>query len=189
MNGVEIQEVLDSMVILCDTREQPTKRAARRYERFGCPFRRATLSYGDYACQAKLPNGELINDDSITVNPVCVVERKSGLDELIQNFCQGRDRFKREFERAAEHGARIYLLVEGASWIKVQTGSYRSRMKPKALMASIIAYMVRYNMNLIFCDEESSGKLIKEILYRDLKERLERGDFDGNATKEGGKHE
>ena len=45
-------------------------------------------------------------------------------------------------------------------------------------MASVIAYMVRYNMNLIFCDEASSSRIIREILYRDLKERLERGDFD-----------
>ena len=34
-------------------------------------------------------------------------------------------------------------------------------------------------MNVVFCKEETSGRLIKEILYRDLKERLERGEFDG----------
>ena len=39
--------------------------------------------------------------------------------------------------------------------------------------------MIRYNMNVIFCKEETSGRLIKEILFRDLKERLERGEFDG----------
>lgn len=42
---------------------------------------------------------------------------------------------------------------------------------------SVIAFMVRYNLNIIFCKEETSGDLIKEILYRDLKERLERGEF------------
>lgn len=30
------------------------------------------------------------------------------------------------------------------------------------------------DLNIIFCKEETSGDLIKEILYRDLKERLER---------------
>ena len=39
------------------------------------------------------------------------------------------------------------------------------------------AYTVRYNMNILFCKEDTSGRLIKEILYRDLKERLERGEF------------
>ena len=50
-------------------------------------------------------------------------------------------------------------------------------MDAKAYTASVIAFMVRYNLNIIFCKEETSGDLIKEILYRDLKERLERGEF------------
>jgi hypothetical protein len=37
--------------------------------------------------------------------------------------------------------------------------------------------MIRYNANIIFCNAQDSGRLIKEILYRDLKERLERGDY------------
>ena len=167
------------MVVLHDSREQQTERAKRRYERFGCPHRRATLSYGDYCANARLPNGEWILDEAGTVKPLASVERKMNLDELCGCFCQGRDRFQREFERAAENNARIYLLVEDANWAAVQLGAYRSRMRPNALMASVIAYMVRYNMNLIFCDEASSGRLIREILYRDLKERLERCDFDG----------
>ncbi len=50
-------------------------------------------------------------------------------------------------------------------------------MNAAAFLASVMAFMIRYNMNLIFCKEETSGDLIKEILYRDLKERLERGEF------------
>ncbi|MBQ7563615.1 MAG: ERCC4 domain-containing protein [Lachnospiraceae bacterium] len=179
MHPVEIREVLDSMTILVDRREQPTLRAKKRYKRFGCPYERATLNYGDYAVNARLPNGKWIYDVSDTVRPLASVERKMNLDELAGCFCQGRERFEREFQRAADNGARIYLLVEGGSWGALQLHGYRSRMNPNAFMASVIAYMVRYNMNLIFCDEASSARLIREILYRDLKERLERGDFDG----------
>jgi hypothetical protein len=46
-------------------------------------------------------------------------------------------------------------------------------------MASITAWMARYDCKVIFCKQEISGALIKEILYRELKERLERGDYDG----------
>ena len=49
---------------------------------------------------------------------------------------------------------------------------YRSKYHPKAFMASITAYMVRYGMVPVFCKSDSSGAVIKEILYRDIKERL-----------------
>ena len=42
---------------------------------------------------------------------------------------------------------------------------------------AVTAWLVRYNANLIFCKEETSGRLIREILYRDLKERLENGEY------------
>ena len=178
MNGVEQQEVLQSIEILVDTREQPTRRAMKRYERFKCPHRRCTLSYGDYSYNATLPDGNKIYDVAETISPACVIERKMSLDELAALFCKGRDRFVKEFERARECNARIFMIVENANWENLLNGKYRTKMNAKAFVASLVTFMVRYNMNLVFCKEETSGDLIKEILYRDLKERLERGDFD-----------
>ena len=177
MNGHEQLEVLSSIEILVDTREQPTKRAMKRYERFGCPFERCTLAYGDYSYNATLPDGTKLYDTAVTVSPGCVIERKMSLDELAACFCKGRSRFTKEFERARESGARIYLIVENASWENLLNGKYRTKMDAKAFTASVIAFMVRFNLNIIFCKEETSGDLIKEILYRDLKERLERGEL------------
>ena len=82
MNGHEQLEVLRSIEILVDTREQPTKRAMKRYERFGCPHRRCTLSYGDYSYNATLPDGSSLYNTEETVSPGCVIERKMCLDEL-----------------------------------------------------------------------------------------------------------
>lgn len=178
MTVQEVQAVLNSMEILVDTREQPTDRAKKRYERFGCPYRRATLSYGDYAYNATLPDGNALYDVQATVYPACVVERKMSLDELAACFCSRRQRFTNEFERAKEMGARMYLIIENATWENLCNGKYRTKMKASAFIASVIAFVVRYNMNIFFCKEETSGDLIKEILYRDLKERLERGEFD-----------
>ena len=177
MNVHEQQEVLRSIEILVDTREQPTKRAMKRYERFGCPYCRCTLSYGDYSYNATFCRMEQSNDLAATVLPACVVERKMSLDELAACFCKGRSRFTKEFERAREQGARIYLIVENASWENLLNGKYRTKMDAKAFTASVTAFMVRFNLNIIFCKEETSGDLIKEILYRDLKERLERGEL------------
>ena len=54
---------------------------------------------------------------------------------------------------------------------------YRSKYHPNAFLASLTAWMVRYNLTPIFCKAEVSGDLIREILYRDLKERLEQGEY------------
>ena len=178
MTIFEQKEVLGSFEILVDTREQDTDRSRKRYEYFGVPYRRATLSYGDYAYNATFPDGKKLYDVSETVNPICAVERKMNLDELAGCFTRSRHRFQKEFERAMDHGCRLYLICENANWENLLNGKYRCKVNPNAFAASNIAWMVRYNMNVIFCKEETSGRLIKEILYRDFKERLERGEFD-----------
>lgn len=169
--------VLDSFEILHDSREQDTERARKRYDSFGIPHQKAVLNYGDYSYNATLPDGSKIYDTSKTISPACAVERKMNLDELASCFTRSRSRFQKEFERAQEHGSRIYLLCENSSWENLLNGRYSSRFHANAFAASITAWMVRYNANLIFCKEETSGRIIKEILYRDLKERLERGEF------------
>lgn len=178
MDIFDIKAVLESMSIICDTREQPTKRAEARYESFGVPYFRAKLDYGDYTYNAALPNGSLIFDLEKPIHPFVSIERKESLDELAQCFTHSRERFQREFERATANKAQIFLLVENASWENLLNGKYRSRFNAKAFEASVLAWSIRYGLQLIFCKEESSGILIHDILYRDLKERLERGDFD-----------
>ena len=178
MQPFEIDNLLSSMVILVDKREQPTSRAQKRYDTFGVPYKRCTLSYGDYAYNAKLPNGKWLLDDESTVKPLMALERKMNLDELASCFTHSRDRFKREFERAKENGARIFLIVENGTWENLLKGSYRSKFNKNAFLASLAAWIVRYDLQIIFCKEEISGRLIKEFLYRDLKDRAEKGQFD-----------
>ena len=60
------------------------------------------------------------------------------------------------------------MIVENANWENLLNGKYKTCMSAKAFVASVIAFMVRFNMNIVFCKEETSGDLIKEILYRDL---------------------
>lgn len=177
MEIFEQKNMLKSMEILVDTREQASKRAERRYQSFGVPYERATLAFGDYCYNAVLPGGEPLYDRSRTLTPLCVVERKMNLDELAQCLTRGRERFKREFERAQAAGARVFLVVENASWENLLNGKYRTRMAPAAFEGSLMAWIVRYNLGLIFCKEETSGRIIKGLLYRDLKERVERGDY------------
>lgn len=177
MDNFEIDEILKSFRIIVDTREQTTARASRRIRQFGCHSERATMNYGDYSANITLPTGELL-DVSKRISPACVIERKMSLDELAGCLTRDRERFRREFERAAEAGAKVFLLTEGGSWEKILHHQYRSKFNPNAFLASVTAWSVRYNIVPLFCSPEYSGKLIREILYRDMKERLAKGEFD-----------
>lgn len=170
MDGYKIDECLESMTILVDTREQPSERAQKRYNSFTRPFRRQKLNYGDYSALFVL-NGQEIQIKA-------AVERKMNLEELSSCFTHGRGRFQREMERAIADKASIYLLVEDASWERLINGKYNTRFNSKAFFASITTWTARYDLKPIFCKKEMSGKIINEILYRELKERLERGDYD-----------
>lgn len=176
MDNFKREEILQSFHIIADTREQDTPKAKERFEAFGVPVDRATLDYGDY-CGLITIDGRPIYDTSSRISASCCVERKMSLDELAMCFTRGRDRFRKEFERAADQGARIYLLVENASWESIVNHRYKSRYHSEAFKASLVAWSIRYGITPIFCKAETSGILIKEILYRDMKERLEQGGF------------
>lgn len=176
MDNFELESILETFQIIVDTREQSTPKARDRYKAFGVPVMRATLDYGDY-CGIVTVDGDTLYDTSKRITPCCVIERKMSLDELASCFTRGRDRFQREFERALSNQAKVYLLIEGGSWEAIQKHRYRSRYNPKAFQASLVAWSVRYNMTPVFCRSETSGGLIKEILYRDMKERLQVGTY------------
>lgn len=184
MNPFQISEILSSFEVIVDTREQATPKAKDRYQAIGAPIRRATLSYGDYCASISIEGVQLYPEGS-TVSAPCVIERKMNLDELAGCLGRSRDRFKREFERAKAAGAKVYLLVEDGTWEGIIMHRYRSRLSPKAFLSSLTAWAVRYDISIVFCRSATSGKLIREILYRDIKERLERGEYDGQLDKSG----
>lgn len=176
MNPPEVDAAMNTFRILVDSREHQTKQAEERYEMFGVPYSRATLSYGDYCGTVTLPDREL-HDTSGTIRAACVIERKMSLDELAGCLGRSRERFEREFQRARDENAKIYLLTENGSWEAIMNHRYKSRLSPQAFFASLTAWAVRYDMTPLFCRSGVSGKLIKEILYRDMKERLQRGEY------------
>lgn len=165
----DVQTALQNITILVDTREQDTPQARKRLEGMGLPYERQKLDFGDYSAKCTLPDGECIDFSNMFA-----IERKMNLDELCGCYCKSRDRFTREFERAKDSGAKLYLLIENATWESVYAGKYRSKMSANALTASMLAWLARYNCQLIFCKSETSGKIISDIVYREVKERLER---------------
>lgn len=168
----EIDRILDSMTVLVDTREQDTPAFRARLDGLGRPFRRCKLDYGDYSCEITKPDGTVYS----AVDKIAI-ERKMNLDELCTCFTSGRKRFEREFIRAKQDGAKIYLLIENATMDKAMDGVYRSHMKPDSLVASILAWSARYNLMTCFCQQNNTGKLISKIMRYEIKAMLERGEI------------
>lgn len=168
MDIFEIKYALEHITILVDTREQNTPKLRKRLKAMNYPNERKKLNFGDYSAKCSLSDGTEIDFS----NQICI-ERKMSLDEIASCFCTERKRFTKEFERAKQAKAKLYLLIEDASWEKAYSGVYRSKMRPTAFTASMQAWLARYNCQLIFCEPETSGKLIADILYREIKERLE----------------
>lgn len=163
MDHFNVKKALSTMTILWDTREQDTPRARKRMEQVGVPIERVALSFGDYSVKC----------DALDLRDKIAVERKMDLTELAHCYCQDRKRFVREFKRAQEAGAKIILLVENGGLDEAYSGHYRAHVHPSALTASIFAWLSRYNCQILFCNERNSGYVIHDVLYRELKERLE----------------
>lgn len=163
MDCFSVKKALSSMIVFVDTREQNTIRAKKRLSQVNAPIERVALSFGDYSAKC----------DALDLRDKVAIERKMDLTELAHCYCQDRRRFEREFERAKETGAKLYLLVENGSLDEAYSGHYRAKVHPNSLTASMLAWLARYNCQLLFCKEENSGKVIHDVLYRELKERLE----------------
>ena len=163
MDHFAVKRYLATMSVLCDTREQMTPRSSRRLKQIGVPIERVALSFGDYSARC----------DALDLRSSVAIERKMDLSELARCYCQDRKRFIREFERAKEAGAKLYLLVENGSLDEAYSGHYRAKVHPASLTASMLAWLARYDCQILFCKEENSGHVIHDVLFRELKERLE----------------
>ena len=172
MDNFEISNCIASIQILVDTREQDTERARKRYSMFPCPSSRQALDFGAYSYCVTLPDGGIV-----PMSERFAVERKMNLDELAACFTHERERFEREFQRAKDAGAQMVLIVENATFENLLNHKYRSKFNPEAFIASLVAWEFRYGFHLIMCKEETTARLIYEYCKRDLKERLENGEF------------
>ena len=138
------------------------------------------LKVGDYTICVQLPSGEQINfKDKV------VIERKQGLNELCSNLFDkaskdenGLNRFERELKRGYEQGIKIYLLVEQSDlYSKIYSSKHfrydkASKVNPSSFVAMLESLLVRYNVNLVYCDKKDSARIINDILYYEAREYL-----------------
>lgn len=161
----ELKEALSRLTVVTDTRERKCDHVLSFLDRHQIPHVSRKLDCGDYSAML----------GQYTLEYHVAVERKASLDELCGNFTAERERFEREFLRAKAAGVKMFLLIENASWTDVFSHNYASRLEPKALAASLLAWQAKYNVTLLFAQPQESGRLIYGILYYWLRETLLKG--------------
>lgn len=151
--------------LLIDSREKPKaiKSIVKYFDSIGLNHETSKLLIGDYMDWNK---------------PGIVVDRKQNIAELAKNCTQDHERFRRELERAKKVGTTLVLLVEQNryrdrdSWIRVETiedlmlwSSPHTAIVGEKIYRVLRSWMVKYPLQVQFCDKRQTGKRIVEIIY------------------------
>lgn len=135
------------LVILVDNREKSISHIEKYFQDKLINYKFVTLLSGDYSIEV---NGISLEDN-------IYIERKNSLDELCNNFCDGRKRFKREFERSQ---GIPYLMIEDATYTDIIFHNYRSQMHPKALLGSLKDFESNYHIRTSYISKKAAGNFI-----------------------------
>ena len=144
----EIEQIIDSMVYLVDTREHEGKNdhILNTFDKFGAKYMKRKLSYGDYSFLIP-KNEDLSIPRDLDFSGKIMIERKSGLSEFIGNIEKDKARLKKELALAPPNKV---LLIENASYSDVLHGNYSSNFSAKALWASIHSLWHEFNIPVFF---------------------------------------
>ncbi|ACL69110.1 ERCC4 domain-containing protein [Halothermothrix orenii] len=166
----ELKELLKSLTVIIDTREQKNQHITDYLDDKGIPYKTKKLNFGDYSFY--LPEQpELGIQRPMYFNNEIVIERKRSLNELSNNFTHDRAQFENELIRASN--SKFILLVENVKgYQNIIKHNYRTDYKPKSYIATLHAYRARYNLEIIFIDPAYSGNFIYYTFYYWLREYL-----------------
>ncbi len=125
--------------VLIDTREQTPLTFVN------LPSTRGSLQSGDYSLAG--------------LEDHFAVERKS-IADLVGSVCAERERFERELHRLRGFHFKRLLIVGSRS--EVEAGLYRSKMTPRAVLASLDAFECRYQVPVFWsADPIQAASLIE----------------------------
>ena len=168
-SDADVKKLIKQIVILIDTREKKNSHITDYFTKHGIAYEPTPLSYGDYSFM--LPSAAAGED--IFFHRDIAIERKAILEELSGNLAQERDRFEREFLKAGNDGAKLYLMVEDVGgYTSIISHKYNTQLAPAAYMASLKAWETRFNCNVQFIDKQYSGYYIMSTFQYYAREML-----------------
>lgn len=158
----EIKELLKSMTIICDTREQENSWVTDYFNSKKIPYISKKLDFGDYS--VLLPaNSEYGITRDIYFDKKIAIERKNSLEEL-SGTISIRDRFESELLRAKDKKF-ILMVEESQGYEKIINHKYKTDYNEKAFLATLFTFQHRYGMDINFIDKKYSGLFIYQQLY------------------------
>lgn len=168
-SDADVKKLIKQIVVLVDTREKKNSHITDYFIKHGIAYEPTTLSYGDYSFM--LPAAAA--GENIYFHQDIVVERKGSLEELSGNLAQERERFEREFLKAGNDGAKLYLMIEDVGgYTSIISHKYNTQLAPAAYMASLKAWEARFNCNVQFIDKQYSGYYIMSTFQYYAREML-----------------
>ena len=121
----EIEEILKSIVILIDTREQENSHIKDYFDKKKISYKVQKLDCGDYSFYIP-KNEELGISRELFFNDIVCIERKGSLEELSGNFTKDRARIEEELSRKR---GRLYLMIEGATYEDILKHNFNTKYK------------------------------------------------------------
>ncbi|MCK8828149.1 ERCC4 domain-containing protein [Natroniella acetigena] len=166
----ELDQLLDSIVILIDTREKKNDHILKYFDKHEIEYKSKKLDFGDYSFM--LPrNEELGIARDIYFNNQIVIERKASLEELSGNMTQDRARFENELLRSNQ--AKFILLIEDEQGYKnILAHKYNTKYNPRSYIGGLMSFQHRYNITIQFLDPVTVGNFIRWEFYYYLREYL-----------------
>lgn len=169
----QVEKLLNSMVILVDTREQSNFFITDYFDRKAdgaIPYKSHTLKFGDYSFM--LPSCVELGrmEDEYFTNRI-VIERKNSLLELSNNLGNDRERFERELSRAKEVKATFSLMIEDGSYSDILFHQYGgeydnlSKFLPKPFIATLATFRARYSIHVDYVKKNCAGNFMYYLFY------------------------
>ena len=156
----EYKQLICSMVVLVDTREQDNKNITDFFDKKGIDWKSKALDTGDYSLMIpKNIDLGFVKDTYFTEE--IVIDKKHKVDEIANNIKE--ERFHNEVQRMAKLKHK-YFLIEESSIDDIIEHKYRSQYNDKAFLRTLLRYEYKYDIHFVFCKRENMGRMILEML-------------------------
>lgn len=153
-----MDELLNSITIVCDTREQKNEHITKFFDSKKIAWTKKKLNTGDYSFFIP-KNDELGIPRDLWFDKEICIERKNSLEEISSCFTESRDRLKKEFALAPSNKV---MIIENASYVDMVTGNYNTRYDSKSFWASYHSFWHEFNLPIIFIpDNRYTGVFIR----------------------------
>ena len=170
----EINKILKTLTIICDTREQVNDHVLQYFQQKGIPYVIRTLKTGDYGFLIPA-NPELGIQRDIYFDSR--VERKNSVDEITGNLLKdSKTAFENELIRSKDISFTL-VLEDPDGYGKILRGEYRSKYNPLSLLGTLNSFKAKYDFEIVYLDKKYTGNWIYHHFLYQARHYLKAGVF------------